>query len=163
MHTKSTSLHKSCFHWFLYTMCFLNVVIFILFFHKATLSNFVIFEKIESWLKDIFERDCKCETKLWGIAILNVSWKALKMVIIHKEFNYICEPCKVSTSLIETTSPLIISFFKAIGYKHGVIIQNCKLYLNCVVWGMYKCWNVYMRGFDEVGDIASSVKKIARV
>jgi len=107
---------------------------------------------------------------LWGIAISNVSWKAMKMVIIHKDFNcisieklYICEPCKASTSLIEKTSPLIIPFFKAIGYRHGVIIQNCKLYLNCVVWGMYKCWNVYIKGFDEVGDITSSVKKIARV
>jgi hypothetical protein len=28
---------------------------------------------------------------------------------------------------------------------------------------VYKCWNVYTRGFDEVGDIALSVKKIARI
>jgi hypothetical protein len=87
---------------------------------RATLSSFVIFDKIEGWLKGNFERDCKCETKLWGITILNVSWKALKMVILHKQFNcisiaklYISFVSHVGPQqvLIDKTSPLIIPFF----------------------------------------------------
>ncbi len=111
---------------------------------------------------DKIVRDCNLECFMEGIEDGDNS-QGIQLHFNCKALYFICEPCRASTSLIEKTSPLIIPFFKAIGYRYGVIIQNCKLYFNCVVWGVYKCWNVYTRGFDEVGDIALSVKKIARI
>ncbi len=148
---KKHKVAQIMFSSFLYAICFLNVVIFFCDLHRVTLLSFVIFDKIEGWLKGNFERDCKCETKLWGIAILNVSWKALKMVIIHNEFNckavyFICEPCRAPTSLIDKTSAPIIPFSKLLGID---IVSSFKIanFIWIVLFEVYKCWNIYTRGF----------------
>lgn len=138
------------------------MIYFFMIYIELHFSSFVIFDKIEGWLKGDFERDCNLKCFMEGIEDGDNS-QGFQLHFNCKALYFICEPCRASTSLIEKTSPLIIPFFKAIGYRYDVIIQNCKLYLNCVVWSGYKCWNLYTRGFDEVGDITSSIKKIARV
>jgi hypothetical protein len=46
--------------------------------NNAMVFNFVNFDEIGGQFKGNLERDCKCEIRFWGIAILNLSWKILK-------------------------------------------------------------------------------------
>jgi hypothetical protein len=64
---------------FVHATYFSNVVFFFLCDeNSAMVFNFVNFDEIGGQFKGNLERDCKCEIGIWGIAILNTSWKTLK-------------------------------------------------------------------------------------